>query len=211
MPCKECGKEVRMPRHRWATFRFCSYQCNWNWQNKHNRISRECAICNSQFTVIKHRKDIAKYCSRKCYYKAQHLKGSIKKQCPECGKKFRTSPSKNKIFCSGRCLGHSQLVQPAKYQSAIKRKVLALGLHDKCLACGYKEHPEILELHHIDGNRENGSWNNLTLICPNCHKLHHFKTPNLSFIPLSKVMKQIDTLQQSILYGKHRLRRHIQG
>jgi predicted HNH restriction endonuclease len=27
----------------------------------------------------------------------------------------------------------------------------------------------ILQLHHIDGNRENNKEENLTLLCPNCH------------------------------------------
>lgn len=43
----------------------------------------------------------------------------------------------------------------------------------KCELCGYSEHPEILEVHHIiprcDGGKNEDS--NLQVLCPNCHTL----------------------------------------
>jgi hypothetical protein len=44
-----------------------------------------------------------------------------------------------------------------------------------CEKCGYTEHPEILEIHHKDLNRRNNSRSNLTVLCPNCHRLTHKK------------------------------------
>ena len=42
----------------------------------------------------------------------------------------------------------------------------------KCSCCGTHEwmgKPIVLDLEHIDGNSENNSEENLTLLCPNCH------------------------------------------
>lgn len=40
---------------------------------------------------------------------------------------------------------------------------------NKCENCQYDEHKEILEVHHIDCNRENNDLKNLIILCPNCH------------------------------------------
>lgn len=42
----------------------------------------------------------------------------------------------------------------------------------KCQCCGisiWNNKPITLQLHHIDGNRNNNEDNNLMLLCPNCH------------------------------------------
>jgi len=43
---------------------------------------------------------------------------------------------------------------------------------EKCYKCGnvyWLEYKMPLELHHIDGNKNNNSLDNLQLLCPNCH------------------------------------------
>jgi hypothetical protein len=50
---------------------------------------------------------------------------------------------------------------------------------DKCEMCGLENwmgEKLKLELHHIDGDRFNNNFNNLQILCPNCHSL----TPNHS-------------------------------
>lgn len=42
----------------------------------------------------------------------------------------------------------------------------------KCAICGESR---IVEVHHIDHNRENDSPINLIPLCPNCHRLYHNK------------------------------------
>ncbi len=42
----------------------------------------------------------------------------------------------------------------------------------KCESCGlttWLDKPIPLELHHIDGNRNNNTLENFQLLCPNCH------------------------------------------
>lgn len=55
----------------------------------------------------------------------------------------------------------------------VRLKLLKEGYKEhKCECCGQKEwlgQPIPLELHHIDGNRNNNSLENFQLLCPNCH------------------------------------------
>lgn len=57
--------------------------------------------------------------------------------------------------------------------SKLKGKLLRENLvENKCALCGissWNEKPLTLQLHHIDGNHDNNSFDNLQLLCPNCH------------------------------------------
>ena len=56
---------------------------------------------------------------------------------------------------------------------ALKKKLLKENLiENKCAICGlteWRNKPITLQLHHIDGNPNNNSLDNLQLLCPNCH------------------------------------------
>jgi len=46
----------------------------------------------------------------------------------------------------------------------------------QCEACGYKRHPEVLVVHHLNGAgtaRNNNHPANLKILCPTCHAEHH--------------------------------------
>nr|DAX47287.1 MAG TPA: NinG recombination protein [Caudoviricetes sp.] len=55
----------------------------------------------------------------------------------------------------------------------LKKKLYKNGLKDKvCEMCGIRDwngRELVFELHHIDGNRNNNSLDNLMILCPNCH------------------------------------------
>jgi 5-methylcytosine-specific restriction endonuclease McrA len=57
----------------------------------------------------------------------------------------------------------------------LKKRILSDGLMPyQCSSCGGKEWLGFkmpLELDHIDGNHKNNEFNNLRLLCPNCHAL----------------------------------------
>lgn len=49
----------------------------------------------------------------------------------------------------------------------------------QCATCGYQEETDILEVHHMDGDRFNNRLSNLVILCPNCHKLITLKLYSL--------------------------------
>lgn len=62
------------------------------------------------------------------------------------------------------------------YQSdKLRKRLLADGYKEhKCESCEHTEWlgvPIPLELEHIDGNPTNHMWDNIELLCPNCHAL----------------------------------------
>ena len=64
-------------------------------------------------------------------------------------------------------------IQPGHYKTgkfSYRQKALK-SLNRVCARCGYDEYVEILQVHHIDGNRDNNNINNLIILCPNCHAL----------------------------------------
>jgi hypothetical protein len=56
----------------------------------------------------------------------------------------------------------------------MRRKRLLELRGNQCQGCGlseWMERPIPLELHHIDGDTDNNSQENLVLLCPNCHAI----------------------------------------
>jgi hypothetical protein len=54
----------------------------------------------------------------------------------------------------------------------INYRKIAFETYDPlCAHCGFGI-PSILEVAHLDGNRENNDPGNLAILCPNCHKMH---------------------------------------
>jgi hypothetical protein len=132
------------------------------------------------------------FCSRKHLHEANRVK-SVKINCHCCGKTFERKPSALKrsksrlYFCSRKCKDYAQSIdgdcieiQPSHYKDGMySYREKALKYYDtKCSNCGYNEHIEILDVHHIDGNRRNNKIENLIVLCPTCHvgitrKLYH--------------------------------------
>ena len=55
-----------------------------------------------------------------------------------------------------------------------------------CAHCGYGV-PDVLEVAHIDGKRQNNEISNLVILCPNCHKMH-----DLDLIPTETIIQMRD-------------------
>ena len=49
----------------------------------------------------------------------------------------------------------------------------------RCELCGYDKVPEILTRHHRDFNCRNNARRNIQPLCPTCHALVHYKSPNI--------------------------------
>lgn len=136
-----------------------------------------CVICNkpiykrpSQLQLNKGRA----FCGIACY----GISSRKEKPCVVCGKMLMAHF--NKKTCSRGC--SNVLRTGIKYRIgrpkdkvvhylALKKRLLKLR-GDKCEKCDYNK-IKILQVHHIDRNRENNSLDNLELICPNCHSEEH--------------------------------------
>ncbi len=93
---------------------------------------------------------------------------------------------RNGKYCSLKCQQSTQRLQlvrrlksgqyPPVKNNAFLRRFLIQTLGEQCKRCGWNERNQItgrvpLEVEHIDGNWQNNSEDNLTLLCPNCHSL----------------------------------------
>lgn len=145
-----------------------------NYDNRPRKLYRyrcECAGCNKWFLAPKHAE--AKYCSKDCSYKDKSMKNSFKVDCSYCGRLISKPSNKKarsktgKFYCNKTCkdLGHM-------YDSEKSYRAKALHLYGKsCMDCGYDLIEAMLDVHHIDGNRNHNDVNNLKVLCVWCHAL----------------------------------------
>ena len=165
------------------------------YKGKEYPISIKCNVHNITFTVtasmfMRGNNDIRCSCP-KCYEEKKHiLYDSHSKivECAYCGKKIKRhlsklSNSKNNLyFC---CREHKDLAQrlssdekfdimrPNHYGAEESYRQKAFDTYEhKCAICGYDPEGEtyLLDVHHIDSNRENNDISNLIILCPICHR-----------------------------------------
>jgi hypothetical protein len=162
-------------------------------------ITQNCQNCNTFFQaqLREVNRGNAKYCSKKCsatgVKKKLLQKGVASREhnveCAYCKKTFYKNESKiknsktNTHFC---CREHKDIgqrietgikqIQPSHYGETYTdyRALIFRHKEHKCERCNYDKHPEVLEVHHKDRNRENNTVENLEVICPNCHMTEHF-------------------------------------
>lgn len=143
-----------------------------------------CVICSKP--IYKRPTQIAKgntYCSRACY--AASLRDGIHGTCRYCGKpvyKQLAQASRSKsgaLYCNRRCAtseNNKVKLGPrnGNYKNGIatyrKRALDHYGA--KCHVCDYSN-DIVLEVHHIDRDRENNELSNLVVLCPTHHSEVH--------------------------------------
>ena len=96
----------------------------------------------------------------------------IKTKCLLCDNDTRY-PNKycDQCILSNKHIKSHQKLEDAKGIVAIKRLFIKEAGY-KCAKCGITSWDNkhiVMELHHIDGNADNNSKENLMLLCPNCH------------------------------------------
>lgn len=154
-----------------------------------------CKNCKKEVLIEKRELNRGqKYCSRECSSIDKNRRISSIKipnvKCSNCNKDFYKNDSKKKLsksglfFCCRKCkdiaqrIGGIEEIQPfhygdtTNYREVVKREK---GI-TSCDNCGYNKYSEILQVHHIDCNRNNNSIINLKVLCPTCHELEHFLT-----------------------------------
>lgn len=122
-------------------------------------------ICeNCKRECIKHAKGMCVTCYKKLAWKP---KPKICKRCK------RELPHHAKGLCAG-CYNTVFNLENAKAHNYKKWHNISLELYkkltEKCFLCGFEK---VVELHHLDKNRENNSEDNLIGLCPNHHKMIH--------------------------------------
>lgn len=149
---------------------------------RHKGTLVSCEVCGTEFPS---RIDqVRRFCSVKCRSLGQ--RDRIILTCAYCSKEFERSPNKKtkskwgKFFC---CREHKDLgqriengikeIHPPHYGNGYTEyRKRALWEHgNKCAGCGYNQLEGMLDVHHIDTNRKNGTLSNLIVLCVFCHAL----------------------------------------
>ena len=124
-------------------------------------------------------------------YLLQHTKQEPEKYCAFCGKRMHRVrfPSgrledlqsfARRKYCDRLCMRKAfvktgedtnQLYR-SYHSSAEKLAYLILGKERKCEKCGSIEN---IDVHHIDGNRNNNTPENIMVLCRSCHMKEHSK------------------------------------
>jgi hypothetical protein len=142
-----------------------------------------CKICDKQIYKRPSQIELNNgnvFCSNTCYGKFCRNE----KPCVICGKMILSSLHKK--TCSRSCSNKNRagikygIRRPndkVKNQEIIKNRLIEMrGM--KCESCGYNKY-EILHIHHKDRDRSNNKFENLELVCPNCHYEKHHIERNL--------------------------------
>ena len=166
------GKEY--PPSAFKNSKYCSRDCQIKSRTKKQKTT--CDFCNKEIEQpmwqLKHaKKHFCNAICRKSYHNRQI------KNCSICNKLFeyyncRTRP--NVKYCSNQCRWKGTGLLRKEYAQRnsgprSKDRIRALETYgNKCELCGWSI---LVEVHHIDGNRNNHDINNLMILCPNHHTL----------------------------------------
>jgi hypothetical protein len=141
-----------------------------------------CIFCDSEFETIDKRK---KFCNSSCAAKYNNrkrkIKESSKKKTSESLKKYfdenpRFKKPKKEFFWAGiKTSQHRFLKNPKNlYELSSRTRIKILErLEISCSQCDWNDC--IGDLHHIKGRKieDCHNHNNLSYLCPNCHRLVH--------------------------------------
>jgi hypothetical protein len=114
-------------------------------------------------------------------YKQKILYDVIEKKCPVCNEKFTTQKDnkREKTVCSRSCSntyfrsGENNPNYKDGFDGDKRYRKICFSHHEKkCCICGF-EH--IVEVHHMDCDKNNNSPENLIPLCSNHHRMFHSK------------------------------------
>lgn len=113
-----------------------------------------------------------------------HISNKMQALCANnCGRRL----SRNNYYCSNTCKTsayrksiidafYAGTLEPSPFLNPILRRHLLQRFEERCQRCGWNEKNAFsgkvpVEVEHIDGDWQNISPENLTVLCPNCHSL----------------------------------------
>ena len=114
--------------------------------------------------------------SCECPNCGEHALNRIEFSCEVCGKIIYRTPSEikknttGKFYCSRIC-GNKDKANLIHSLGSKNYRLKAMKIYPhECASCKWNEDERILEVHHIDENRENNDISNLIILCPTCHR-----------------------------------------
>lgn len=154
-------------------------------------VETTCGTCHQPFQAPQKevKRGRGKYCSRRCNSMRPRPRPRVKCACAWCGDPFTRTVSKcansrsGLQFCSRTCKDTAQSlaggfvdIQPPHYGTGPHdhRKLAFEFYPPRCARCDYDRFIAILQVHHRDRNRFNGTRENLEILCPTCHMTEHF-------------------------------------
>ena len=163
----------------------CEYQVL---MEEFRNIDLKCDYCNKNFSLPRYlynkrsKRNNKIYCSKECSYNDRMR--VIQCNCANCGKSISRTPYKLKqsksgnVFCSHSCSSSYNNTSREKQSVNTYRRIAFENYEHKCAICGWDIDERVLEVHHIDENRQNNELSNLIILCPICHKYLtlHLKT-----------------------------------
>lgn len=150
--------------------KFCGRKCS----NEHvqqqsqerHQPNHTCSGCGARFFCSRKRLSKSKsgyiFCGRKCKDEAQRLAGGFADMLPAH---------------YGQSARHRERDVPRELRAPRRSKRYRRNVKlERCEACGFDKHPQVLHVHHIDENHLNDDPSNLQVLCPTCHEVHHYLT-----------------------------------
>jgi hypothetical protein len=119
------------------------------------------------------------------------------KVCPNCTKEFTVLSNRDgnkKITCSHNCAnkffawkqGAKNFKGTENYRNILFKYLTENNLPICCIVCGEEK---VIDVHHIDEDKDNNNVNNLLVLCPTHHfSYHRYKTPEV----MEKMLEHMD-------------------
>lgn len=168
--------------------------------NKREPIKLHCYDCDYEWNTKA--QNVLYHPNTVNYHQCPNCGGnSVKRdmyECAHCGKEIYRRPSEvaknisGKFYCSRECgnIAKNQFREESgewlNSHSSYRKRAFQEYPH-KCLVCGWNEDERILEVHHIDENREHNEIENLCILCPTCHRkitLGYYYLENSKLLPV---------------------------
>lgn len=177
MPTRLSQKEVEKrikKRHKENVILISEYK------GKEKPITLKCLDCQHEWETtlasIGYRKELCRCPEER---RLEQLTGK-EAPCSYCGTKVYKSASRLDLsqsghyYCSRNCgnLHKNQIREESgEWDNTSNYRRVAFANHPhECAACGYKLDPRLLQVHHIDSDRDNNDVENLIILCPTCHR-----------------------------------------
>lgn len=141
---------------------------------KYNLNPKRCKTCNKPIPYEEDKRKI--FCSHKCsaiFNNKDCVRHGLKhKRCKDCNNKIY--PRNNKTERCRKCETiHKILNGTYRGKNAIRNYLIKIRgyICEECKNIEWRGKSIPLDLHHIDGNKNNNNLKNLKLLCKNCHGL----------------------------------------